>query len=120
MAEGFARALAPAGVRVFSAGTNPAGMNARAVAVMAEAGVDIAGQRSKDLSALPLGEIDTVVALCGEAAESCPALARPVEQLHWPLRDPARARGSEEEVLQIFREVRDEIGARVRSLFARA
>ena len=120
MAEGFARALAPPGVRVWSAGTEPAGLNPLAVEVMGEAGIDIAGQRSKALSALPLGEIDTLVTLCGDAAERCPAFPGTVERLHWPLRDPARAAGSPDQVLQAFREVRDEIAARVRSLLAAA
>ena len=118
MAEGFGHALAPEGVRVFSAGIDPQGVNPRATAVMQEAGIDISGQTSKDLDALPAGEIDTVITLCGDAAERCPTLPGVKETLHWPLRDPASATGSDAEVERVFREVRDEIAARVRSLFA--
>jgi arsenate reductase len=120
MAEGFARAHAPAGVAVYSAGIEPHGVNPRARAVMSEAGVDITGQTSKDLNAVPCAEIDTVVTLCGDAAERCPVLPGVAETLHWPLRDPAVAQGSEAEVDRVFHEVRDEIAARVRSLFAGA
>lgn len=118
MAEGFARAAAPEGVRVYSAGVDPVGVNPTAVQVMAEAGIDIADQASKDLDAVPVPEIDTLVTLCGDAAERCPALPGVKETLHWPVRDPAGATGSPDEVLRGFREARDDIAARVRSLFA--
>ena len=120
MAEGFARRLAPQGVQVHSAGIEPVGVNPRARTVMAEAGIDIGEQRSKDLDAVPLEQIDTLVTLCGDAAERCPSFSGDVERLHWPLRDPARASGEDAQVLQVFREVRDEIAARVRSLFPQA
>jgi arsenate reductase len=120
MAEAFARRLAPQDVQVHSAGIEPVGVNPRARAVMAEVGIEIGEQRSKDLDAVPLERIDTVVTLCGDAAERCPALSGDLERLHWPLRDPARAAGDEAQVQQVFREVRDEIAARVRSLFPQA
>jgi arsenate reductase len=120
MAEGFARRLAPHGVQVHSAGIEPVGVNPRARTVMAELGIDIGEQRSKDLDAVPLEGIDTLVTLCGDAAERCPALPGDLERLHWPLRDPARASGEDAQVLQVFREMRDEIAARVRSLFPQA
>lgn len=118
MAEGFARIAAPEGVRVYSAGVDPVDVNPKAVQAMAEAGIDISGQASKDLEAVPVDEIDTLVTLCGDAAERCPVLPGVKETLHWPLRDPAHATGSPEEVMRSFREVRDDIAARVRSLFA--
>ena len=120
MAEGFARRLAPPGVGIHSAGTRPVGVNPRAVEAMEDAGIDISGQTSKDLDALPLDEIDTVVTLCGNAAETCPTFPGHVERLHWPLPDPADATGSPEEVARAFREVRDDIGARVRGLLQSA
>jgi arsenate reductase len=120
MAEGFARRLAPEGVEVHSAGIAPVGVNPRARIVMDEVGIDIGEQRSKDLDAVPLDRIDTLVTLCGDAAERCPALPGDWERLHWPLRDPAHAEGEDAQVLQVFREVRDEIAARVRSLFPQA
>ena len=118
MAEGFARQLAPQGVQIYSAGTEPKRIHPLAIKIMKEAGIDISEQRSKGLEQLPMEEIDLVVTLCGEAAESCPTLPKKTERLHWPLADPVLAEGNEETVLKIFREVRDEIRARVESLFS--
>jgi arsenate reductase len=113
MAEGFARNDAPPGLRVFSAGTDPAGVNPLAVRVMAEVGIDIANHRSKSLAGIPLAAIDLVVTLCGDAAERCPTLPAGTRQLHWALPDPATASGPPEDILDRFREVRDAIAARV-------
>jgi arsenate reductase len=118
MAEGFARFLAPGGIQIYSAGTEPKGVHPLAVRVMQEAGVDISAQRSKGLEAVPSEEIDLVVTLCGEAAESCPTFPKKTERLHWPLPDPAMAKGSEDAVLKTFREVRDAIRARVEEIFS--
>ncbi len=117
MAEGFARRWAPPGTRVWSAGIEKHGLNPRAVRVMAEAGVPIDGQWSKTLAEIPLHEISEVITLCGHADETCPAFPRPVARDHWGFPDPARATGSEEEILARFREVRDGIAARVRARF---
>ena len=120
MAEGFARQLAPHGHRIFSAGTHPKGIHPLAIQVMREVGIDIACQRSKGLQAVPLDEISRLVTLCGDAAESCPALPLKVERIHWPLRDPALAHGGQDDVLRVFREVRDQIRDRVDRLLAAA
>jgi len=116
LAEGLARRLVPPGVAVYSAGSQPGTINPFAVRVLAEAGIDAAGQASKGLDAIPLGEIDLVVTLCAE--EVCPLFPRPVRKLHWPLPDPAKATGSDEERLAAFRSVRDELAARLPALFA--
>ena len=118
MAEGFARHLAPDTHRVYSAGTSPRGIHPLAIQVMKEVGIDIAGQRSKGLEDIPLDQIQRLVTLCGDAGENCPTLPKNAEQIHWSLRDPALAHGSEQEILRIFREVRDEIRDRVERLFA--
>ena len=118
MAEGFARRCAPPGVRIWSAGLERHGLDARAVLVMAESGVPIADQWSKTLDEVPLDEIGTVITLCGHADETCPAFPRPVRRLHWAFPDPARAGGDDAAVLARFREVRDGIAARVRDFFA--
>jgi thioredoxin type arsenate reductase len=120
MAEGFARQLAPVGHRVFSAGTHPNGIHPLTIQVMQEIGVDITAQRSKKLEAVPLNEISRVITLCDEDTGSCPTLPLNAERLHWPLRDPALASGNEQEVLHVFRKVRDEIRDRVEQLFAGA
>lgn len=117
IAEGFARALAPAGVSVSSAGTEPTGVHPRAIEVMKEVGIDVSAQRSKHLNEVPWAECDTVVTLCGEAEETCPALAGDVRRVHWPLPDPSAVQGSGQ--LAAFRDVRDEIRWRVASLWPR-
>lgn len=117
MAEGWGRKLAPPGVKVWSAGTHPAGVNPLAVEVMKERGVDITGQRSKALSEIP-GQADYVITLCAEADAECPTLPARVQRLAWHLPDPASAGGAAEEKRRLFRQIRDEIERRVRELFA--
>ncbi len=99
MAEGLARAMAPAGYRFLSAGSAPGRLNALAVAVLEEEGIDISTQRAKGLHEVPLGEVDTIVTLCAE--EVCPVVPGPVARLHWPLPDPVD--------LATFRTARDEL-----------
>jgi len=118
MAEGFARHLGNGRYRFFSAGTEPKGIHPLAVRVMREVGIDITGQRSKSLANIPLDSVDQVITLCGDAADNCPALSAKVKRIHWTLPDPALARGEEQEVLQVFRRVRDDLRARVESLFS--
>lgn len=107
MAEGLARTMAPAGYRFLSAGSEPGRLNALAVAVLGEEGIDISTQRAKGLDAIPLAEVDTIVTLCAE--EVCPVAPGQVHRLHWPLPDPARAQGPEEERLAAFRAARDDL-----------
>jgi arsenate reductase len=116
LAEGLARRLAPPGVAIHSAGSEPGTINPLAVRVLAEVGVDASGQFSKGLDAIPLGEIDLVVTLCAE--EVCPLFPSPVRKLHWPLQDPAKATGTDEQRLAAFRAVRDELAARLPALFS--
>ncbi len=117
MAEGFTRQLLRDGHRVYSAGTTPKEIHPLAIRVMKEVGIDISSQRSKGVESIPLNQIQRIITLCGEAAENCPTLAERVEHIHWPLPDPALAQGDEEHVLQVFREVRDQIHERVEKLF---
>ena len=116
MAEGFARHKSGDEYRIFSAGTVPKGIHPLAVKVMKEVGIDISEQRSKGLEAVPMDEIDILITLCGDAAETCPVIDRQLKRLHWPLPDPAGTEGDEEQILNVFREVRDAIGARVAQL----
>ena len=110
MAEGFARA---AGVETYSAGTEPAGyVHPVAVQVMAEKGIDISGHTSKQLDVKLAQTMDEVITVCGEADETCPAIPH-VNRLHWPITDPAKATGTQEEVVSVFRAVRDDIARRV-------
>lgn len=118
MAEGFARRFAPNGKHIYSAGTHPKNVHPLAVQVMKEAGIDISQQRSKGLDSVPVDAIDQIITLCGDAEATCAAIPCRVEHLHWPIPDPASASGDDEAVLQVFRQVRDEIKIRVQSLFS--
>lgn len=118
MAEGWARFLGGERLGVESAGIEAHGKNPRAIAVMAEAGIDIAGQESSIVSDAMMNRADIVVTVCGHADEQCPVLPPGVEKIHWPLSDPAKATGTEEQVMSAFRETRDEVERRVRLLLA--
>ena len=114
MAEGWARALKSDCIEAYSAGIETHGMNARAVKVMAEAGVDISAHRSKNVSELMHVPFDYVVTVCGNADATCPAFPGRAKVIHVPFDDPpqlARAARSEEEALAHYRRVRDEIKA---------
>ena len=120
MAEGWARELASQygddWLSVESAGIEAHGKNPRAITVMQEAGVDISGQESTRLTDDMLERADLVVSVCGHADEHCPALPAGTRKVHWPLDDPAKAQGTENEIMQTFRNSRDDIRARVETL----
>lgn len=115
MAEGIARSLAPAFVRIESAGSRPTSVRPEAIAVLGEIGIDISGNRAKAVSEIPSDGIDTVITLCGE--EECPIFIGKVMRLHWGLPDPGAIQGSEEERLDAFRRTRDELRRRIGALF---
>lgn len=116
MAEGWARYLGSDLVEVESAGIEAHGQNPRAIAVMAEAGVDISSQGSTRVTPEMLARADLIVTVCGHADEHCPALPPGTRKLHWPLNDPARAMGTEGQIMEIFRATRDDIQHRVAQL----
>jgi arsenate reductase len=118
MAEGWLRALAGDDVAALSAGTRPQGVNPRAIQVMGEAGVDIAGQTSDAIDDYLADPPDLVVAVCDAAAANCPVFPGRTTVLRWPFPDPADATGTEEEVLTVFRDVRDRIRARIEAWLA--
>lgn len=109
MAEGLARAILPDSVEVASAGSAPAILNPLAVEAMGEAGVDIAGHRSKSVDDVAPETADLIVTLCAE--EVCPVVPGAVRRLHWPIADPA-AGGD----IAAFRTARDQIRARIEVL----
>jgi arsenate reductase len=118
MAEGWTRSLGGTAFAAESAGIAAHGKNPRAIAVMAEAGVDISGQESTVVSDAMLQRADVVVTVCGHADEACPALPPGVRKAHWPLTDPAKATGTDDEIMEAFRATRDEVERRVRELLA--
>lgn len=101
-----------------SAGIEAHGKNPRAIAVMAEVGIDISGQESTRLTDEMLQQADVLVTVCGHADEHCPVLPAGKRKVHWPLTDPAKARGSEAKIMAQFRATRDEISERVVELVA--
>jgi arsenate reductase len=119
MAEGWARTLGGEWLEVRSAGIESHGKNPRAIEVMAETGVDISEQASTRLTDAMLDWADYVVTVCGHADEHCPALPPGTRKEHWPLDDPARASGPDEEVMAVFRASRDDIRRRVKDLLQR-
>jgi len=116
MAEGWARHFAGDRHTVQSAGIEAHGKNPRAIAVMQEAGIDISGQESTRVTGAMLAAADIVVTVCGHADEHCPAVPAGVTKIHWPLSDPARAAGSDDIVMDVFRASRDDIRQRVLAL----
>ncbi len=112
MAEGWTRVLKSGRVEPLSAGTEPAGMDPRAVRVMAEAGVDISGQRSKSVNEYAGVDFGYVVTVCSRAREACPLFPGTARVIHVEFDDPpvlAREARDEEEALAVYRRVRDEI-----------
>lgn len=119
MAEGWARSLGDDGLEFQSAGIEAHGKNRRAVQVMQEAGIDISGQESTRLTDAMLGWAERVVTVCGHADEHCPVLPPGTRKEHWPLNDPAKATGSDAEIMAVFRASRDDIRERVLNLIER-
>jgi len=117
MAEGIARSLAPRDVRISSAGSQPSRVNPFAVRALEEIGLDIRGHRSKSVDTVPPGDVEAVITLCAE--EVCPVFLGQARRVHWGLPDPAGAGGDEEEQLQAFRNVRDELRRRLAIVFGR-
>ena len=119
MAEGWARQLGGKRIEAQSAGIESHGKNPRAIEVMREAGVDISSHESTKLTNEMLTKADYVITVCGHADENCPVLPAGTRKEHWPLNDPAKATGSEEDVMAVFKESRDDIGRRVEGLIGR-
>jgi len=116
MAEGWAKTLKGSDIEAYSAGVDPKGLHPLAVKVMAEAGVDISMQKSKHVRVLKDIPFDYVVTVCDNARESCPLFPGKTKIVHRDFEDPAAAKGSEEEVLVVFRRVRDQIRAFIEGL----
>lgn len=116
MAEGLLKHMR-SDIEVMSAGSNPCYVNPNAIRVMSELGIDIASQRSKHVEEYSGQKFDYVITLCAEASdEICPSFPGTAESmLHWSYPDPVTAQGSEEEVLAVYRKVRDDIKAGIES-----
>ena len=113
MAEGLLRHDGGERFEVFSAGVEPSHVRPQAIEAMREIGIDISGHRSKSVEEFAGQEFDYVITVCDNANERCPVFPGKTERIHWSFDDPAAASGSEEERLDVFRRVRDEIAARL-------
>ncbi len=114
MAEGWAKALKSDVLDVYSAGIETHGLNPNAVKVMAEAGINISNQKSQLTKDLPIKEFDYVITVCSHADENCPYFPAKTRIIHKGFDDPpilAKYAKTEEEVISIYRKVRDEIKA---------
>lgn len=111
MAEGWFRHILGDEATIYSAGVEAHGLNPRAVKVMEEAGVDISGQTSNVIDDYRDVTVDYVLTVCDNARERCPWFPSDARKIHHSFPDPADATGSEEEILDVFRDVRDQIKA---------
>jgi arsenate reductase len=110
LAEGILRNIAGDVLDVHSAGSKPAGyVHPMAIAVMKEIGIDISAHKSKHLNDFLARDVDTVITVCGNADQACPVFPGQMHRHHFPFDDPAHATGTEDEIRETFRRVRDEI-----------
>src|SRR5688500_18679392 len=110
MAEGILRAGAGDLIEVHSAGSKPAGyVHPKAIQVLKEIGIDISSHTSKHMNDFLNRKITTVITVCGNADQACPIYPGQVNRHHWGFEDPAHAKGTDEEILNEFRRVRDQI-----------
>jgi len=113
MAEGYIKHLAGDRFEVTSAGLEPSVVNPKAIQVMQNDGVDISHHISKDVNQFVGQKFDFIITVCDNAKERCPFFPGQAERIHWSFEDPAAATGTEEEILVVFRKVRDQIRDRI-------
>lgn len=110
LAEGILRAALGSGFNVQSAGSSPAGyVHPLAIQAMQEIGLDISQHHSKNLNEFLTQPVETVITVCGNADQACPMFPGQLNRHHWDFDDPAKAYGTDEAKLEVFRRVRDEI-----------
>ena len=110
LAEGLLRHVAGDILEVASAGSKPAGyVHPLGIKAMAEIGIDISAHTSKHMNDFLVRDVETVITVCGNADQACPMFPGQLNRHHWGFDDPAHATGTEEEIMTVFRRVRDEI-----------
>lgn len=115
MAEGFAKKYLGDTHEIYSAGIEPREIHPFAIKVMKEKGIDISEQTSDLVSTKLLNQVDFVITLCKDAKERCPAILPRASHYHWAFEDPAKVKGTEDEIMESFRVVRDEIEAAIKN-----
>lgn len=113
MGEGLFRHLLGDRFEVHSAGTKPSSVRPEAISVMAEVGIDISAHRSKSVNEFLDRDFDYVVTVCDNAKENCPYFPGKTQRLHWSFEDPAAIEGNEATRLAAFRQIREQIRARI-------
>lgn len=109
IAEGYLKHFAGEKAAVYSAGVETHGVNPRAIQIMKEDGIDISGHTSNNVNEYRDIEFDYVITVCDNAKERCPFFPSQAQKFHYNFPDPAKATGTEEEILHQFREVRNMI-----------
>ena len=109
MAEGYLKAFAGSKAEIFSAGIETHGLNKRAIAIMKEDGIDISNQTSNHIDEYRDIEFDYLITVCDHAMENCPYFPTKAVKLHFNFPDPAKATGTEEQIMNEFRKVRNMI-----------
>jgi len=117
MADGIVNHDFAGRIEAFSAGTEPHGLNPRAVRIMNEIGIDIGGNSSDHIGEYEGQRFDYIITLCGDADGKCPTFFGGVKRLHMPFDDPPKATGTEEEIMAVYRRVRDEIRRKLDGFF---
>jgi arsenate reductase len=117
MAEGIVNHFLGDRIEASSAGTEASYVNPRAIEVLQEIGIDISGHYSKSFEEFAGDRFDCYITLCGDARDTCPLFQGSGERVHIGFADPAKATGSEEEIMEAFRTVRDEIKHRLLAYF---
>ncbi len=113
MAEGLVNHYLDGKAKAFSAGVRPHVVNPRAIQIMGELGIDLSGHRSKSVDEFRHEPFNLVITVCDRAAEECPLFPGNTEVVHMGFPDPASATGTEEEIMAFFRQVRDDLRARL-------
>ena len=113
MAEGYLRYFASDRFEVTSAGLEPSRVDPNAILVMMEDGIDISLHTSNDVNDFITHQFDYIITVCDNAKERCPYFPGEAKRIHWSLEDPAAATGTEEEIINIFKEVRNQIKERI-------
>ena len=119
MAEALLRARSRGRVAVESAGTEQTFVRPLALRALAEVGIDASAQTSKTLDRFLDEHFDYVITVCDAANDACPTFPHAGAREHWSLPDPSRATGSEEQQLEVYREVRDDLELRIMDLLRR-
>lgn len=115
IAEGYLKAFAGDKAEIYSAGIETHGVNPRAIEIMKRDGIDISAHTSNNVNEYTDIDFDFVITVCDNAKESCPYFPSKAVKLHYNFPDPAKATGTEEQVMEAFREVREQIRSYARN-----